>query len=287
MKLQMEHLTMTYPTGKKALQDMSLTLSSPQMIGLLGPNGAGKSTLMKLLTAALLPTQGSIFVDARPLAKSEGALKAQLGYLPQDFGLYEELTVTQFLDYMAALKGIRAPKAEIRRVLSDTNLTPQRRARIRTLSGGQRQRVGIAQALLGSPQLLILDEPTVGLDPEERIRFRNFFSQTAQDKLVLLSTHIIEDVQSVCNQIVVIHHGRILFTGTPELLIAQAQGHVGVCLEQPGYQHSPALHITSRVNTPDGVLCRGVAEQLPSQAEAAVPTLEDAYLYLITQEAGQ
>ena len=115
MKLQMEHLTMTYPTGKKALQDMSLTLSSPQMIGLLGPNGAGKSTLMKLLTAALLPTQGSIFVDARPLAKSEGALKAQLGYLPQDLGLYEELTVTQVLDYMAALKGIRAPKAEIRR----------------------------------------------------------------------------------------------------------------------------------------------------------------------------
>ena len=185
MKLQMEHLTMTYPTGKKALQDMSLTLSSPQMIGLLGPNGAGKSTLMKLLTAALLPTQGSIFVDARPLAKSEGALKAQLGYLPQDFGLYEELTVTQFLDYMAALKGIRAPKAEIRRVLSDTNLTPQRRARIRTLSGGQRQRVGIAQALLGSPQLLILDEPTVGLDPEERIHFRNLFAQEAKDKLVL------------------------------------------------------------------------------------------------------
>ena len=109
MKLQMEHLTMTYPTGKKALQDMSLTLSSPQMIGLLGPNGAGKSTLMKLLTAALLPTQGSIFVDARPLAKSEGALKAQLGYLPQDFGLYEELTVTQFLDYMA--KGHSCPQS--------------------------------------------------------------------------------------------------------------------------------------------------------------------------------
>ena len=205
MKLQMEHLTMTYPTGKKALQDMSLTLSSPQMIGLLGPNGAGKSTLMKLLAAALLPTQGSIFVDARPLAKSEGALKAQLGYLPQDFGLYEELTVTQFLDYMAALKGIRAPKAEIRRVLSDTNLTPQRRARIRTLSGGQRQRVGIAQALLGSPQLLILDEPTVGLDPEERIHFRNLFAQEAKDKLVLLSTHIIEDVQSVCDRLIVIH----------------------------------------------------------------------------------
>ena len=188
---------------------------------------------------------------------------------------------------MAALKGLTQSRGSISQVLAATGLERQQKTRIRTLSGGQRQRVGIAQALLGSPELLILDEPTVGLDPEERIRFRNFFSQTAQNKLVLLSTHIIEDVQSVCNQIVVIHHGRILFTGTPELLIAQAQGHVGVFLEQPGCQHSPALHITSRVNTPDGVLCRGVAEQLTGQAEAAVPTLEDAYLYLITQEAGQ
>ena len=286
MKLQMEHLTMTYPTGKKALQDMSLTLSSPQMIGLLGPNGAGKSTLMKLLTAALLPTQGSIFVDARPLAKSEGALKAQLGYLPQDFGLYEELTVTQFLDYMAALKGIRAPKAEIRRVLSDTNLTPQRRARIRTLSGGQRQRVGIAQALLGSPQLLILDEPTVGLDPEERIRFRNFFSQTAQDKLVLLSTHIIEDIQSVCGQLVVINRGQVLFSGTPEALIQTATGHVGIFWEKDAAQED-GLHITARVNTGQGVRCRAVADVLPPFAQPSDPTLEDAYLYLISQEAVQ
>ena len=241
MKLQMEHLTMTYPTGKKALQDMSLTLSSPQMIGLLGPNGAGKSTLMKLLTAALLPTQGSIFVDARPLAKSEGALKAQLGYLPQDFGLYEELTVTQFLDYMAALKGIRAPKAEIRRVLSDTNLTPQRRARI-------------AQALLGSPQLLILDEPTVGLDPEERIHFRNLFAQEAKDKLVLLSTHIIEDVQSVCDRLIVIHGGELLFDGRPEQLVARAQGHVGVFQGYP--PQGISCEVTAQVNTAGGILCR-------------------------------
>ena len=219
MKLQMEHLTMTYPTGKKALQDMSLTLSSPQMIGLLGPNGAGKSTLMKLLTAALLPTQGSIFVDARPLAKSEGALKAQLGYLPQDFGLYEELTVTQFLDYMAALKGIRAPKAEIRRVLSDTNLTPQRRARIRTLSGGQRQRVGIAQALLGSPQLLILDEPTVGLDPEERVRLREYIRQLGRDKIVLITTHITGDVESIASEILLLHHGVLLADAPAEEFI--------------------------------------------------------------------
>ena len=282
MKLQMEHLTMTYPTGKKALQDMSLTLSSPQMIGLLGPNGAGKSTLMKLLTAALLPTQGSIFVDARPLAKSEGALKAQLGYLPQDFGLYEELTVTQFLDYMAALKGIRAPKAEIRRVLSDTNLTPQRRARIRTLSGGQRQRVGIAQALLGSPQLLILDEPTVGLDPEERIHFRNLFAQEAKDKLVLLSTHIIEDVQSVCDRLIVIHGGELLFDGRPEQLVARAQGHVGVFQGYP--PQGISCEVTAQVNTAGGILCRAVAEKLPETVQKVEPTLEDAYIYLVGKE---
>ena len=255
MKLQMEHLTMTYPTGKKALQDMSLTLSSPQMIGLLGPNGAGKSTLMKLLTAALLPTQGSIFVDARPLAKSEGALKAQLGYLPQDFGLYEELTVTQFLDYMAALKGIRAPKAEIRRVLSDTNLTPQRRARIRTLSGGQRQRVGIAQAL---------------------------FAQEAKDKLVLLSTHIIEDVQSVCDRLIVIHGGELLFDGRPEQLVARAQGHVGVFQGYP--PQGISCEVTAQVNTAGGILCRAVAEKLPETVQKVEPTLEDAYVYLVGKE---
>lgn len=282
MKLQMEHLTMTYPTGKKALQDMSLTLSSPQMIGLLGPNGAGKSTLMKLLTAALLPTQGSIFVDARPLAKSEGALKAQLGYLPQDFGLYEELTVTQFLDYMAALKGIRAPKAEIRRVLSDTNLTPQRRARIRTLSGGQRQRVGIAQALLGSPQLLILDEPTVGLDPEERIHFRNLFAQEAKDKLVLLSTHIIEDVQSVCDRLIVIHGGELLFDGRPEQLVARAQGHVGVFQGYP--PQGISCEVTAQVNTARRNLVPGCGGETPETVQKVEPTLEDAYIYLVGKE---
>ena len=218
MKLQMEHLTMTYPTGKKALQDMSLTLSSPQMIGLLGPNGAGKSTLMKLLTAALLPTQGSIFVDARPLAKSEGALKAQLGYLPQDFGLYEELTVTQFLDYMAALKGIRAPKAEIRRVLSDTNLTPQRRARIRTLSGGQRQRVGIAQALLGSPQLLILDEPTAALDALAEDRMYQEFNQMVKGKTAIFISHRLSSTR-FCDKIVMFEDGRIIEEGTHEQLL--------------------------------------------------------------------
>lgn len=283
MNLTINHLNMTYRTGKQALRDITLHMENPSLIGLLGPNGAGKSTLMKLLVAALLPTSGEISVDGTPLSKCEKQVKADLGYLPQHFGLYDELTVWQFLDYMAALKGIKSSKDAIARAIEVTDLTEKRKARIRTLSGGQRQRVGIAQALLGAPQFLIFDEPTVGLDPEERIRFRNFFSETAQNKLVLLSTHIIEDVQSVCNQLIVIDQGRILFTGTPELLIRQAEGHVGTYTEQLGAKEDPNMHITSRVNTAKGVLCRGVAEELPPAAQKVEPTLEDAYLYLITK----
>ena len=275
---------MIYPNGRQALKDISLTLESPSLIGLVGPNGAGKSPLMNLLVAGLLPTGGTISVDDVPLSRCEKKLKEKLGYLPQDFGLYDELTVREFLDYMAALKGIRDSKAAIESAILATGLEEKRKARIKTLSGGQRQRVGIAQALLGTPEFLILDEPTVGLDPEERIRFRNFFSQTAQDKLVLLSTHIIEDVQSVCDRLIVIDRGQILFIGRPEELVLQARGHVGVFLEQSGGEKTSALRIISRVNTAEGVLCRGVAEVLPQEARSVEPTLEDAYLYLITQE---
>ena len=284
MRINLNHLSMIYPNGRQALKDISLTLESPSLIGLVGPNGAGKSTLMKLLVAGLLPTGGTISVDDVPLSRCEKKLKEKLGYLPQDFGLYDELTVREFLDYMAALKGIRDSKAAIESAILATGLEEKRKARIKTLSGGQRQRVGIAQALLGTPEFLILDEPTVGLDPEERIRFRNFFSQTAQDKLVLLSTHIIEDVQSVCDRLIVIDRGQILFIGRPEELVLQARGHVGVFLEQGGDEKTSALRIISRVNTAEGGLCRGVAEVLPQEARSVEPTLEDAYLYLITQE---
>ncbi len=257
MKIDVNHITMIYPSGKKALQDVSLSAGSPNFIGILGPNGAGKTTLMKLLIAGLLPTRGEILLNEKSLLSQEKYLKSQLGYLPQSFGLYEELTVWQFLDYMAALKNIKNSKA-ITEVLERTNMTEQKKTRIRSLSGGQRQRVGIAQALLGNPQLIILDEPTVGLDPEERVKFRNIFSEMAQDKIILLSTHIVEDVQAVCNRVLVIHDGLILFDGTPSQLIAQAQNHVA-----------------------DGIRTRIVAEHLPPYAQCCEPTLEDAYLYCI------
>ena len=286
MEINIQNVSETYPNGKQALKNFSLDLRSPSLVGLLGPNGAGKSTLMKLLVAALLPTGGSILVNGQPLAKRERQLKASLGYLPQDFGLFDELTVAQFLDYMAALKGLRKPKEEIRQVISQVNLTEKAKAKIRTLSGGQRQRVGIAQALLGNPPFLIFDEPTVGLDPEERIHFRNLFSHMAQDRLVLLSTHIIEDVQSVCGQIVVINHGQILFAGTPEQLIRLADGHVGVFWEKDAVWEQ-GLHITARVNTGQGIRCRAVGDFLPDYVRAEEPSLEDAYLYLISREAAQ
>ena len=286
MEINIQNVNMTYPNGKIALKDLNLDLKAPSLIGLLGPNGAGKSTLMKLLVAALMPTGGSILVDGLPLAKADRLLKARLGYLPQDFGLFDELTVTQFLDYMAALKGISNPRAAIQKTIQEVNLEEKAKSKIRTLSGGQRQRVGIAQALLGNPPFLIFDEPTVGLDPEERIHFRNLFSRTAEDRLVLLSTHIIEDVQSVCDRIVVINHGNILFAGTPEQLIQSAAGHVGVFWEKDEVQ-GKGLQITARVNTGQGILCRAVADKLPAYAQADEPSLEDAYLYLISREVAQ
>ena len=283
MQISLQELTMTYPSGKKALQGVNLELDSPSLVGLLGPNGAGKSTLMKLLVAGLLPTGGAIRVDGEPLLRRERALKARLGYLPQDFGLYDELTVTQFLDYMGALKGLRDSRAAIRRAIEEVHLEEKARAKIRTLSGGQRQRVGIAQALLGEPELLIFDEPTVGLDPEERIHFRNLFSRLAQKRLVLLSTHIIEDVQSVCSRLLVLHRGKLRFDGPPEELIRAAEGHVGT-FDETGGEREEGLHITARVNTARGVVCRAVAEALPPYVTPAEPTLEDAYLYLISGE---
>ncbi len=280
MKIDINDITMIYPSGKKALQDVTVSLESPGFVGILGPNGAGKSTLMKLLIAGLIQTKGEILLDGKPLLSCEKQLKAQLGYLPQSFGLYDELTVWQFLDYMAALKGVKDKKA-VGEVLELTSLTDKKKARIHSLSGGQRQRVGIAQALLGDPQLIILDEPTVGLDPEERMKFRNIFSEMAQNKIVLLSTHIVDDVQAVCSRVLVIYNGLVLYDGVPSALISEASGHVGTYISQAGDTVHEGCHTVSKVNISDGIRCRVVAETLPEFAEQVEPTLEDAYLYCI------
>lgn len=218
MQITLQELNMTYPNGKKALQGVSASLDSPSLIGLLGPNGAGKSTLMKLLVAGLLPTGGAIRADGEPLTKCERAYKARLGYLPQDFGLFDELTVEQFLDYMGALKGLRSGRESIRAVIEAVHLEEKRRARIRTLSGGQRQRVGIAQALLGDPEVVILDEPTVGLDPKQIMEIRALIQSLGKDHTVILSSHILSEVQAVCQTILILSKGRLVACDTPENL---------------------------------------------------------------------
>lgn len=288
MKIEVSEISKVYSNRKAALSNIDISLETPAFIGLLGPNGAGKSTLMKLLTLNLLPSSGSIRLDDKPLLSREKWLKSRLGYLPQEFGLYEELTVYQFLDYMAALKGITKNSAEcIEKVLNFCNLNEKRKSRISTLSGGFKQRVAIAQALLGSPEIIILDEPTVGLDPEERLNFRNKFSEIARDKIVILSTHIIEDIQSVCNRLIVLWGGRILFDGLPEKLIEQAEGHVGIYEHISGMEdidNSTEYRITSRVVTQDKTSYRIVANELPGFVKSVKPSLEDAYIYICTQE---
>jgi len=287
MEITIRDVCMTYPNGKKALNHVDMQLESPSLVGLVGPNGAGKSTLMKLLVAGLMKTSGSIAVDGKPLEDNEKALKSRLGYLPQEFGLYEELTVYRFLDYIAALKGLgRNAGRAVEEVLEKTRLEEKRNARIRTLSGGQRQRVGIAQAILGNPDLLILDEPTVGLDPEERVSFRNLFSKSARGKIVILSTHIIEDVQSVCDRLIVMNRGVILFNGKPQELIRNARGHVGIyeaSADEVQHLEEKEYRITARLFTANGIACRIVGEALPSFAFPAEPTLEDAYMLLMAK----
>lgn len=209
MEINIQNVSMTYPSGKQALKDLNLDLKAPSLIGLLGPNGAGKSTLMKLLVAALMPTGGSILVDGQPLAKTDRLLKARLGYLPQDFGLFDELTVTQFLDYMAALKGISNPKAAIQKTIQAVNLEEKAKSKIRTLSGGQRQRVGIARALAANPQLLLLDEPFGALDAFTREQMQTLLLSLWHEtgKKVLLITHDIEEAVFMATELVLLSPG--------------------------------------------------------------------------------
>ncbi|RMD03074.1 ATP-binding cassette domain-containing protein [Clostridium autoethanogenum] len=286
MKISIKNVSMTYKTGKKALSNLNLEVSSPNFIGLLGPNGAGKSTFMKLLVSNIIPTEGEIIVDGKPIQKYEKELRKQLGYLPQSFGLYDELTVYEFLDYMCALKEIKSNvKGIIRQAIEQANLQEKRNFKIKTLSGGQRQRVGIAQVLLGNPELIILDEPTVGLDPEERIKFRNIFSQTAKDKIVLLSTHIIDDIQAICNRIIIINNGTILFDGTSPDLIKAVHGHVGFVEEKDNETLEKRIggkyKITSKLFTGNGISCRVIGKEIESSIPLIEPTLEDAYTYVI------
>lgn len=284
MKLEISDVTKRFQ-GMAAVDGLSYTFGAG-VYGLLGVNGAGKTTLMRMICTLIKPTEGTLTWDGEDIFGMDGEYRKILGYLPQDFGFYPDFTVYDYLLYIASIKGLRPLTARERagELIKQMGLEKVKNKKMKKLSGGTKRRAGIAQAMLNNPEILILDEPTAGLDPSERIRFRNLISELAQERLVLLSTHIIEDVQSVCNQLVVIHRGRILFTGTPAGLIRQAVGHVGIFREKEQPQET-GLHVTSRINTARGITCRAVAQALPGFVEPVEPTLEDAYLYLISGEA--
>ncbi|HKS25589.1 MAG TPA: ABC transporter ATP-binding protein [Thermoanaerobaculia bacterium] len=217
--LQLDNVSKRYRAGNYGVRDVSLELTSG-VVGLLGPNGAGKSTLMQMIATITRPTAGRILWRGEDLTRHPDALRARLGYLPQDFGVYDNLTPEEFLGYIAALKGVR-DRARIGAMLEAVNLHSVARRPIGGFSGGMKQRVGIAQALINDPDLVIVDEPTAGLDPEERVRFRDMLAEIGLGKLVILSTHIVSDVESIATQIAVMREGRVIALAAPDELLAQ------------------------------------------------------------------
>ncbi len=287
--IETQNLSKAYK-GVQALKDFNIKLT-PGILGLLGPNGAGKSTLMRMLATITTPTEGTILWNGRDVVKEPEALRPVLGYLPQDFGVYPNLSGQEFLEYMAAIKGMSGEKA--RRKISDlldlVNLRDAAHRQWGGFSGGMRQRVGIAQALLNDPQLLIVDEPTVGLDPEERVRFRNLLSDLAGERIVILSTHIVSDVESTANDIAIIHKGHLIARAHPEQLLKQLEGAVWVWVSTS--QELPTLKrqylVSGMIRRMEGIEVRAVSAIQPCpEAQPVTPNLEDVYLSMVAQRQG-
>lgn len=287
MKLSLRDISKLYSGKVWGLKNFTLEVGSG-ILGLLGPNGAGKSTLMRILATITKPNSGTVTWNGVDILRSPNRLRAVLGYLPQDFGVYPNLNAIEFLEYLAAAKGLdrKTARGRIQELLEVVNLTDARRRRLGSYSGGMKQRVGIAQALLNDPELLIVDEPTAGLDPEERVRFRNLLSELSGDRIVILSTHIVSDVEACATSIALISHGRLVRSAVPEELLRSVEGKVWervvasveVSILRQNYLTSNTTHRS------DGVHLRIVADEAPGPgAVAQVPTLEDAYLYWISR----
>ena len=268
------------------MSDVSLSLDGG-VLGLLGPNGAGKTTLMQMIATTTSPTAGRIVFDGVDLARDPDHLRRRLGYLPQDFGTYDNLTALEFLTYFASLKGVRS-RTRVSEMLELVNLHAVARRPTGTFSGGMKQRLGIAQALLNDPMVVIVDEPTAGLDPEERVRFRNILSDIGHGKLVILSTHIVPDIESIATRIAMMRRGRVIRDAAPEALLAQTEGHVWEAVVSSHAFEEARVHlrISSAVRKPDGVHVRVVQSTPPFPgAQPVEPGLEDAFIHAMNDEA--
>ena len=283
MELLIDQVTKSY--GKHtALQAFTLALR-PGVLALLGPNGAGKTTLMNILATVTAPTSGTLTWNGEDVRRRPDALRRVLGYLPQDFGVYPNLNALEFLTYIAAVKGLqaRAARDRIEALLVLVNLSDVRKQALGGYSGGMRQRLGIAQALLNDPKLLIVDEPTAGLDPEERVRFRNLLTELSGERIVILSTHIVSDVEAVATDIALIDRGRLLLTASPEAMLARAEGRVWSTTVPSAElaELKQRLLISGTLRRSNGVEIRFVSATPPAGARPMPPTLEDAYLLVL------
>jgi ABC-2 type transport system ATP-binding protein len=290
MEVKISQLSKTYPGGIQALRGVNLEIGTGTF-GLLGSNGAGKTTLLRILATLLKPSQGRVTVDGFDVSdrRQRWAVKQILGYLPEEPGFYPSLSVSEFLDYIATLKNLHHPQARARaveQVVEQAGLHSVTRQRIGTLSGGMKRRVGIAQALLGDPKLLIVDEPTAGLDPEERVRFRNLLAHLSADCLVILSTHIVEDIAATCQDMAVLHQGQVRFRGSPATLIQEAKGQVWELELPTSREPSPEWRIASRVQEAGRLKLRLVGASPMGNARPVNPTLEEAYLVLMGEVVG-
>jgi ABC-2 type transport system ATP-binding protein len=288
MELTIERLSKSY--GQHfALRELSLRCELG-LLGLVGPNGAGKTSLMRMIATLLSPTEGTIRWNGQDIRTHGQALRQVLGYLPQDFGVYPEFTGRQFLRYLASMKGLPRPLVNRRvdEVLSIVNLEQEADRKLPTYSGGMKQRIGIAQALLNDPELLIVDEPTAGLDPSERVRFRTLLSSLTRNRIVLLSTHIISDIEAVANRLVILQEGRVLADTTPGALLARTAGSVwNVTTDQAtALRLQESYQVSTMVSQMNGVTLRIVSATRPHEAAVVIdPSLEDAYLLATSRPA--
>ena len=290
LRLVIDNVGKRYRGDLWALRNFSLELA-PGVLGLLGPNGAGKTTSMSILATITRATEGRVVWNGVDIASNPDMLRSVLGYLPQDFGVYPNLNAVEFLEYLAAVKGLDAAtsRRRIDELLNLVNLNDVRKRPLGGFSGGMKQRVGIAQALLNDPQLLIVDEPTAGLDPEERVRFRNLLSDLSGERIVILSTHIVSDVEATATDIALISKGKLVAHATPEELLLGVEGKVWEWVVPSTELNTvKQRHLVSNtIRRSDGVHVRILGSEPRQGAQPVVPTLEDAYLFsLSTHRAG-
>ncbi|CAL2103648.1 ABC transporter ATP-binding protein [Tenacibaculum sp. 190130A14a] len=283
MTLNIKNVSKKYSRDKFGLKDFSLIIENG-ILGLLGPNGAGKSTLLKMIATVSKPTNGHIYLDQNNIVKNPNFMRKQLGFLPQDFGVYPNLNAYEFLEYLAALKGVggNGLKKRITHLLENLNLIDTAQRPIGTYSGGMKQRIGIAQALLNNPEVVIFDEPTVGLDPEERVRFRNLISNLAQNCIVILSSHIVSDIDTIADNVVVMKNGSLISQGNQEDTINLVQNKVFETVISKDFlsQLKNEHLVVSTTRKQENLTVRYISEKPIENSIKRNANLEDAYLYL-------